>query len=79
MCTSVPLGEQCISSYWENNKMYISSTIANSQKMCTFWNEQRLCYWQSNNFSGASDTVRHLKTFTIISNEKSILLLILCQ
>ena len=29
------------------------------------------------NFSGTGDTIRHLKTFRIISNEMSVLLLIL--
>ena len=38
-------------------------------------NKQKLCYCQSNNFSGTNDTVKHFKTFRIISNEKPILLL----
>ena len=40
--------------------------------------KQDWSYCQSKNFSGTSDTVRHLKIFEIISNEMSISLLILC-
>ena len=42
-------------------------------------NKQKCYYRQSKNFSGTvrSDTVRHLKTFRIISNEMPVLHLIL--
>ena len=41
-------------------------------------NKQKWRYCQSKNFSGTSDTIKHLKTFRIISNEIPVLLLILC-
>ena len=41
-------------------------------------NKQKWCYCQSKNFRGASDNVRYLKTFRIISNDMLVLLLILC-
>ena len=52
--------------------MYPHGTIANSQKTPTKIN----C--QNKNFSGTSDTIRHLKTFRVISNEILVLLVILC-
>ena len=41
--------------------------------------ETKWRYCQGKSFIGTSDTARHLKTFRIISNEKLILFLILCQ
>ena len=40
-------------------------------------NKQKWCYCQSKNFSGKSDTRKHLKTFRIISNKMPVLLLVL--
>ena len=41
-------------------------------------NRQNRCYFQSKNFLGTSDTIRHLKTFKMASNKMPNLLLILC-
>ena len=59
--------------------MYTPSTIVQGPRTWTRnWNKQKWCYCQSKNFSGISNTTRHLKTFRIISNEMPDLLLIQC-
>ena len=44
----------------------------------TNWNRQKWCCCQSKNFIRTRDTIRHLQTFRVISNEMPVLLLILC-
>ena len=57
--------------------MFLSGSIQNSQSTPRGRKKWRYC--QGKSFIGTSDTARHLKTFRIISNEKLILFLILCQ
>ena len=57
--------------------MYTSGTIASSQMTPTKINKNGASA-KSKNFSGTSDTIRHLKTFKMISDEMPILLPILC-
>ena len=73
-----PQEEECTSFSWGHSKIYTLGTIANSQTQGTNWNKQKWCFCQSKNFSKTRDTIRHLKTFRIISNEMPALLLILC-
>ena len=49
-----------------------------TDRQSTNWNKQKYCCCQSKNFSRARDTIKHLKTFRVISNEMPVLLLILC-
>ena len=44
----------------------------------TNWNKQKWCCCLNKNFSGTIDTIKHLKTFRIISNEFQFFLFILC-
>ena len=53
------------------NKMYTPGTIANLQRSFTKINKNGAIV-KSKNFSGTSDTIRHLKTCRIISNDISI-------
>ena len=50
--------------------MYTPGTTANSQT-------EGVPTKTNKNFSGTRDTIRHLKTFRVISNEMPVLLLIL--
>ena len=56
--------------------MYTSGTIASSQMTPTKINKNGASA-KSKNFSGTSDTIRHLKTFKMISDEMPIFLPIL--
>ena len=60
--------------------MYIPCSIANSQtvRVPTKINKYGAVAGVYKNFSETRDTIRHLKTFRVISNEMSVLLLILC-
>ena len=62
-----------------HSKMYTPGTIANSQtqKVPTKINKNGTVAKVYKNFSGTRDTIRHLKTFRVISNEMPVLLLIL--
>ena len=62
-----------------DSKMYSPGTIANSQteRVPNKINKNGAVFTVYKNFSGTGDTIRHLKTFRIISNEMSVLLLIL--
>ena len=62
------------------SKMYTPGTIVNSQtdRMPTKTKVMLLPKYIYKNFSGTRDTIRHLKTFRVISNEMSVLRLILC-
>ena len=57
--------------------MYIPCTIANSQTemVPTKINKNGAFDGVYKNFSETRDTIRHLKTFRVISNETSVLLL----
>ena len=59
--------------------MYTPGTIANSQKemVPTKINKNGAVAKVLKNFSGTRDTIRSLKTLRVISNEMSVLLLIL--
>ena len=59
--------------------MYTPGTIANSQteRVPTKINKNGAVVKVYKNFSGTRDTIRHLKTFRVISNETSVLLRIL--
>ena len=72
------LEEECTFSSWGHSNMYTSGTIANSQTegVPTKTNNGAVAKVYKN-FSGSRDTIRHLKTFTVISNEMPVLLLIL--
>ena len=58
-----PQEEECItSSEGDRGKIYTPGTISNSQRTATKINKiGAVC--QFNNFSGTSDSVKHLKTF----------------
>ena len=62
-----------------HSKMYTPGTIANSQtqRMPTKTNQNGAAFKVYKNFSGTRDTTRHLKTIRVISNEMTVLLLIL--
>ena len=72
-----PQEEEWTSSSWGDSKMYTPGTVANSHRTPTKINEN-VPIAKIKNFSGASDTVRYLKTFRVISNETLVLLPILC-
>ena len=57
--------------------MYTPGTIANSQaqRVPTKINKNGAIAKVYKNFSGTRDTIRHLRTFRVISNEMPILLL----
>ena len=57
--------------------MYIPSSIANSQteRVPTKINKYGAVAGVYKNFSETRDTIRHLKTFRVIPNEMSVLLL----
>ena len=59
--------------------MYIPGSIANSQteRVPTKINKNGAVAGVHKNFSETRDTIRHLKTFRVISNEMPVLLLIL--
>ena len=59
--------------------MYTPGTTANSQTegVPTKTNKNGAVAKAYKNFSGSGDTIRHLKTFRVISNEMPVLLLIL--
>ena len=59
--------------------MYTPGTIANLQteRVPTKINKNCAVVKVYKNFSGTMDALRHLKTFRVISNEMSLLLLIL--
>ena len=71
-------GEECTFSSWRHSKMYTPDTTANSQTevVLTKINKNAAAKVYKN-FSGTTDTIRHLKTFWVISNEMSVLLFIL--
>ena len=73
------LEEECTFSSWGHSKMYTPGTIANSQTegVPTKTNKNGAVAKAYKNFSGTRDTIRHLKTFRVISNEMPVLLLIL--
>ena len=61
------------------SKIYTPGTIANSKTDRTPTKKNhKWCCFQSNNFSRTRDTIRHLKSFRVISSEVLVLLLILC-
>ena len=57
--------------------MYTPGTIANSQRVPTKINKNGTVATVYKKLSGTRDTIRHLKTFRVISNEMPVLLLIL--
>ena len=63
---SVPLTRHS----WHHSKL--------TDRQGTDWNKQKWCCCQCKNFSRTRDTIRHLKTFIVISSEMPVLLLILC-
>ena len=70
-----PQEEECTSSSWGDSKMYTSGSIASSQRMLTKIKET--CTIAKIRISVESDTVKHLKSFRIISREMPTSLLIL--
>ena len=62
-----------------HSKIYTPGTIANSQaqQVPTKINKNGSVAKVYKNFSGTRDTIRHLKTFRVVSNEMPLLLLIL--
>ena len=58
--------------------MYTPGTIANSQtqRVPTKINRNGAVVKAYKNFSGTRDTIRHLKTFRVISNEMPVLLIL---
>ena len=72
ICTQSPQGKDCSSFsrgiIWQHSKVAEASN----------WIKQNWCYYLSRNFSGIGDTVSHLKTFRVISNEVTISAVILC-
>ena len=70
------LRKNSVFSSWGDNKTYTPGTIVNSQRMPTKVNKNGAI--ASKNFNGTNGTLRHLKTFRIITNEMAVLLLILC-
>ena len=77
-----PQEEGCTSSSWGHSKMYTPGTIANSDTDRTpikINKNGAQCCCQSKNFSGIRDTIRHLKTFRVISNEMPVLLILCYQ
>ena len=73
------LEEECTFSSWGTSKTYTPGTIANSQRQSvpSKINKNRAVAKVYKNFSGTRGTIRHLKTFRVISNEMPVLLLIL--
>ena len=71
--------EECIFSSCGTSKIYTPGTIANSQtqRVPTKINKNGAVAKVYKNLSGTRDTIRHLETFRIISNEMPDLLLIL--
>ena len=57
--------------------MYTPGTIANSQTERLPTKTKMVLLPNYKKFSGTRDTIRHLKTFRVISNEMPVLLLIL--
>ena len=76
MCTSVPSGGRVYLFLLRESKMYLSGTIANSKRTPT---EMRLIFKLRILVEQVIATVRHLTTLRIISNEKPVLLLVLCR
>ena len=74
-----PQEEECTSSSWGDGKICTCGSIVSQHKFTEHanWNKQNWCYCQNKNFSGTSDTIKHWKTFRIISNEIPISLPIL--
>ena len=70
--------EECTFSSWGYSKMYTPGTIANSQtqRVPTKINRNGVVAKAYKNFSGTRDTIRHLKTFRVISNEMPVLLIL---
>ena len=70
--------EECAFSSWGTSKMYTPGTIANSQtqRVPTKINKNDAVAKVYKNFSGTRDTIRHLKTFRVISNEMPVLLIL---
>ena len=70
--------EECTFSSWGHSKMYTPGTIANSQtqRVPTKINRNGAVAKAYKNFSGTRDTIRHLKTFRVISNEMPDLLIL---
>ena len=70
--------EECTFSSWGHSKMYTPGTIANSQtqRVLTKINRNGAVAKAYKNFSGTRDTIRHLKTFRVISNEMPVLLIL---
>ena len=70
--------EKCTFSSWGHSKMYTPDTIAYLQtEGSPIKMNKNCCCCQSKNLSGTADTIKHLKTFRVISNEMLVLLLIL--
>ena len=61
--------------------MYTPGNIANSQtqRLLNKINKNGIVAKAYKNVSGTRDTIRHLKTFRVISNETPVLLLILSR
>ena len=70
--------EECTFSSWGHSKMYTPGTTANSQtqRVPTKINRNGAVAKAYKNFSGTRDTIRHLKTFRVISNEMPVLLIL---
>ena len=79
MIVQLPVsGEECTFSSWRHSKMYTPGTTANSQTEVVLTKiNKNAAVKVYKNFSGTRDTIRHLKTFRVISNEMPVLLLIL--
>ena len=75
-CVDMSLRKKSATSFsWGDNKMYKSGSLVSSRRMLTEINERGTIAkkWMS----VESDTVKHLKTFRIISSEMPISLLVL--
>ena len=78
MCTSIPaLKRVLFSSSRRDSKLYVYIWRHSKFTEDVNWNKQKLCYCQSKDFSGKSDSVRYLKVLRTMSNEMAILILIL--
>ena len=77
-CVNLPLQEEECTSSWGNSKMYTSGSIASSQRVLTEIKESgTIAKIAKRRISVESDTVRHLKTFRLVSSKTPILLSIL--
>ena len=73
-----PQEEDCTSFSLGHSKIYTPGTIAISQRDRTPTKINKNGAVTKVRISGTRDTIRHLRTFRVISNEIPVLLLILC-